>query len=62
MRVWIVCLYLMGLNLSNLQITAELGLHQGDVQEMTTQLRAGVVAKKSPSSYKVKSNAMKSTL
>jgi hypothetical protein len=37
---------LMGLNLSNQQIAAELDLNKDDVQQMTTQLRQGVVAKK----------------
>lgn len=46
LKVWVVCLYLMGLNLSNQQIAQELGLHPDDVQEMTSQLRAGVEAKK----------------
>ena len=49
LKVWVVCLYLMGLNLSNQQIAAELDLHESDVQAMTTQLREGVVAKKSRS-------------
>jgi hypothetical protein len=40
----------MGLNLSNQQIAAELDLNKDDVQVMTTQLREGVVAKKSLSS------------
>lgn len=44
LRVWIGCLYLMGLNLSNRQIAQELGLNEGDVQRMTEQLRQGVVA------------------
>jgi hypothetical protein len=35
----------MGLNLSNRQIAKELGLNEGDVQSMTTQLRQGLVAK-----------------
>ena len=48
LRVWVLCLYLMGLNLSNQQIAAELDLDQGVVQNMTTQLRDGVVVKKSP--------------
>ena len=39
----------MGLNLSNEQIAAELDLAVGDAQQMTTQLRAGVVVKKSQS-------------
>lgn len=50
LRVWVLCLYFMGLNLSNQQIAAELDLNKDDVQAMTTQLREGIVAKKSPSS------------
>ena len=45
LRVWVLCLYFMGLNLSNLQITLELGLDASDVQAMTEQLRHGLVAK-----------------
>ncbi len=48
LRVWVLCLYFMGLNLSNQQIAAELDLDQDDVQDMTTQLRAGIAVKKSP--------------
>jgi transposase-like protein len=44
LRVWILCLYLMGLNLSNQQIAQELNLNTGDVQVMTDQLRAGILA------------------
>lgn len=44
LRVWMGCLYLLGLNLSNRQIAQELGLNEGDVQRMTEQLRQGVVA------------------
>jgi len=44
LRVWILCLYFMGLNLSNRQIAQELGLSPSDVQQMTEQLRTGVVA------------------
>jgi transposase-like protein len=44
LRVWILCLYLMGLNLSNQQIAQELDLNTGDVQVMTDQLRAGILA------------------
>lgn len=51
LRVWILCLYFMGLNLSNEQIAAELDLSPGDAQAMTTQLRVGIVVKKSQSSY-----------
>jgi len=50
LKVWVLCLYFMGLNLSNRQIAAELGLNEDDVQRMTSQLREGVVAKKSQSS------------
>ncbi len=49
LRVWVACLYLMGLNLSNEQIAAELDLPLNEAQTMTTQLREGVVVKKSPS-------------
>ena len=47
LKTWILCLYLMGLNLSNTQIAAELDLNPDDVQVMATHLREGVVAKKS---------------
>lgn len=47
LRVWILCLYFMGLNLSNQQIANELDLNKDDVQAMTEQLRNGVVDKKS---------------
>src|ERR671928_867591 len=45
LRVWVLCLYFMGLNLSNRQIAAELGLNGSDVQVMTEQLRRGLLAK-----------------
>ena len=48
LRVWVLCLYLMGLNLSNRQIAQELGLSQPDVQLMTEQLRHGLAAKLPP--------------
>jgi transposase-like protein len=44
LRVWVLCLYFMGLNLSNRQIALELGLNASDVQAMTEQLRRGLVA------------------
>jgi transposase-like protein len=46
LRVWILCLYLMGLNLSNHQIAQELDLPKDDVHQMTCQLRRGIVTKK----------------
>src|SRR3954451_9246781 len=45
LRVWVLCLYFMGLNLSNRQIASELGLSGSDVQAMTEQLRRGLVAR-----------------
>ena len=48
LRTWILCLYFMGLNLSNQQIAQELGLNKDDVQQMTTQLRQGIVDHKAP--------------
>ena len=45
LRVWVLCLYFMGLNLSNRQIALELGLDGSDVQIMTEHLRRGLVAK-----------------
>src|SRR3954471_24321810 len=48
LRVWVLCLYFMGLNLSNRQIAQELGLEGSDAQAMTEQLRRGLVAKIAP--------------
>jgi transposase-like protein len=45
LRAWILCLYFMGLNLSNEPIGHELNLDSGDAQRMTTQLRGGVVGR-----------------
>jgi len=45
LRVWVLCLYFMGLNLSSRQIAPELGLDISDTQAMTEQLRSGLVAK-----------------
>jgi len=44
LKVWLLCLYLMGLNLSNEQIGDELGLNKDDVHRMISQLRVGIVA------------------
>ena len=44
--VWILCLYLMGLNLSNAQIAQELQLSPSDAQTMTEQLRQGIVTRR----------------
>lgn len=48
LRVWVLCLYLMGLNLSSRQIAAELGLDGSDVQAMTEHLRHGLTARIPP--------------
>lgn len=48
LRVWLLCLYFMGLNLSNEQIGQELDLHKDDVHKMASQLREGIVQKKPP--------------
>ena len=45
LHVWILCLYFMGLNLSNQQIARELSLNDDDVQAMTGHLRQGLVAR-----------------
>ena len=45
LSVWILCLYFMGLNLSNAQIARERGLDPSDTQRMAEQLREGVVAR-----------------
>ena len=48
LRVWVLCLYLMGLNLSNRQIAQELDLGVSDAQAMTEALRHGLAAKLPP--------------
>lgn len=44
LKVWILCLYFMGLNLSNQQIAQELDLNKDDVQKMTSLLRESIFA------------------
>jgi transposase-like protein len=44
LSIWMLCLYFMGLNLSNRQIAAELEMDENTIQEMTTTLRNGIVA------------------
>ena len=48
LRVWVRCLYLMGLNLSIRQIARELDLSVSDVQAMTEALRSGLAARLPP--------------
>jgi transposase-like protein len=45
LRVWVLCLYLRGLNLSNRQIAQDLSLDASDVQAMTEPLRQGLLAR-----------------
>jgi transposase len=46
LRAWILCLYCMGLTLSNHHMAAALALHPSDVHQMTSQLRQGMVVQK----------------
>ncbi len=46
LKAWVLCLYFMGLNMSNSDIARELDLNESDVQQMTRQLRSGIAAKK----------------
>ena len=48
LKVWILCLYFMGLNLSNEQIAHELSVDESDAYQMTTELRGGIVKKSQP--------------
>jgi len=41
-KLLILCLYVMGLNLSNHQISKELNLNKDDIHVMTRQLRQGI--------------------
>jgi transposase-like protein len=43
LKVWILCLYFMGLNLSNTQIAKELDLNESDIQIMCNTLRSKTV-------------------
>jgi len=47
LKVWVLCLYFMGLNVSNEQIAHELSINERDAYQMTTALRGGVVKKTS---------------
>lgn len=62
LKVWIWCLDFMGLNLSNEPIAEALELDRSDVQEMTTQLREGIVKKSQTSRYLQRWSATKSIL
>jgi len=45
LKVWLRCLYFMGLNLANEQMANELDVERSEGQQMTTQLREGSVNK-----------------
>jgi hypothetical protein len=45
LKVWVLCLYGMGLNVSNEQMAKELEVNLSDVQQMATPLREGIVKK-----------------
>jgi len=47
LKVWVLCLYFMGLNLSNEQMAHELSINESDAYQMTTALRGGIVKKAS---------------
>jgi len=47
LKVWVLCLYFMGLNVSNEHIAHELSINERDAYQMTTALRGGVVKKAS---------------
>lgn len=46
LKTWIIFSYFMGLNLSTLQISQEIGLNKNDAHEMAEVLRKGIVDKK----------------
>ena len=45
LKVWVLCLYFMGLNVSNEQMAYELSTNESDAYQMTTELRGGIVKK-----------------
>jgi transposase-like protein len=45
LKMWILCLYFMGLNISNEQMGQEWARNGSDVQQMTAQLRGGIIKK-----------------
>jgi transposase-like protein len=45
LKVWVLCLYFMGLNVSNAQIAHEWSINASDAYQMTTELRGRIVKK-----------------
>src|SRR5947209_8990377 len=48
LRTWIACLYLMGLNLSGLQIAQKLDINKDDARAMIGRLRQGIADRRPP--------------
>ena len=59
LKVWVLCLYFMGLNVSNEQMAYELSTNESDAYQMTTELRGGVVKKSQPCSSPTRWSVMK---
>src|SRR5215213_213800 len=57
LRAWVLCPYLMGLNLSNRQIAQELDLGVSGVQAMSEHLRQGLTAKLPPARLEARSRS-----
>ena len=48
LRIWMLCSYFLGLNLSNKQIAAELNLSTTQAHEMAMKLRQGIADRQEP--------------
>jgi transposase-like protein len=48
LKGWVLCLYGMGLNLSNEHIAHEVSINESDADQMTTALRDGIGKKSQP--------------
>jgi hypothetical protein len=48
LRTWVARRYLMGLNLSGLQIAQELDINKDDARALISQLRQGIVDRRPP--------------
>ena len=59
LKIWVICLYFMGLNLSNSQIAKELDVSKPTAQRMTRLLREGIVKKNLTHNLKEKLKQMK---
>lgn len=59
LKTWILCLYFMGLNLSNSQIARELDLSETTAHELTSKLRAEISKKKLISVLAERLNSMR---